>query len=41
MRQNIVEMSRTAPLPYLLITVKAIVLLKVSVSDMQNLKTVS
>ena len=29
-----------APLPYLLIAVKAIVLQKVSVSDMQNLKTV-
>ena len=29
------------PLPYLLITVKAIDFQKVSVSDMQNLKTVS
>ena len=37
MRPNIVEMSRTAPLPYLLITVQAIVLQKVSLSDMQNL----
>ena len=41
MRQNIVDMSRTAPLPYLLIALKTIVLQKVSVSDMQNLKTVS
>ena len=40
MDPNIVEMSRAAPLPHLLITVKAIVLQKVSVSDMQNLKTV-
>ena len=39
-RPNIVEMSRTAHLPYLLICVRAIVLQKVSVSDMQNLKTV-
>ena len=39
MRQNIVETSRTAPLPYLLITVKEIGLQKVSISDMQNLKT--
>ena len=31
-------MSRTAPLPYLLITVKAIVLKEVSVSVTQNLK---
>ena len=30
-----------APSPYLLIAVKAIDLQKVSVSDMQNLKTVS
>ena len=29
------------PLPYLLITVKAIVLQKVSLSDMQDLKMVS
>ena len=41
MRQNIVEILRTAPLPYLLITVKAMVLQKLSVSDMENLKTVS
>ena len=41
MRPNIVEMSRTAPLLYLLITVKAIVYQTVSVSDTQNLKTVS
>ena len=41
MRPNIVEMSRTDPLPYLLINVKEIVLQKVSVRDMQNLKTVS
>ena len=39
MQSNIAEISRTAPLPYLLITVKAIVLQKVSVSDMLNLKT--
>ena len=39
MHPDIVEMSRTAPLPYLLITVKEIVLQKVPVSDMQNLKT--
>ena len=41
MPQNIVEISMAAPLPYLLITVKAIVLQKVSVSDMQNLNTLS
>ena len=41
MRPNIVEMPMTAPLPDLLITVKAIVLQKVSVIDMQKLKTVS
>ena len=41
MRPNIAEMSRTVPLPFLVIAVKAIVLQKVSVSDMQNLKTVS
>ena len=40
MRQNIVEILRTAPLPYLLITVKAMVLQKLSVSDMKNLKAV-
>ena len=38
---NIVEISMAAPLRYLLITVNAIVLQKVSVSDLQNLKTVS
>ena len=36
-----VEIWMKAPLPYLLISVKAIDLQKVSVSDMQNLKTVS
>ena len=36
-----VEIWMTAALPYLLITLKAIDLQKVSVSDMQNLKTVS
>ena len=36
-----VEISMKAPFPYLLIAVKAINLQKVSVSDMQNLKTVS
>ena len=36
-----VEIWMKAPLPYLLIAVKAINLQKVSVSDMQNLKTVS
>ena len=41
MRQNIVDMSMTAPLSDLLISVNAIVLKKVSISDMQNLKTVS
>ena len=41
MRQNTVEISIAAPLPYLLITGQAIDLGKVSVSDMQNLKTVS
>ena len=40
MRQNIVEILRTAPLPYLLITVKAMVLQKLSISDMKNLKAV-
>ena len=38
---NIVEICMAAPLPYLLIAVKAIDFQKVSVSDMQNLKTVS
>ena len=41
MRPNIVEICMAETLPYLLITVKAIDLQKVSVSDMQNLKTVS
>ena len=36
-----VEIWMKAPLPYLLIAVKAIDLQKVSVSDMKNLKTVS
>ena len=40
MRPNIVEMSKTAPLPYLLTTVQAIPLQKDYVSDIQNLKTV-
>ena len=38
---NIVEICMAETLPYLLITVKAIDLQKVSVSDTQNLKTVS
>ena len=38
---NIVQICMAVPLPYLLITVKAIDLQKVSLSDMQNLKTVS
>ena len=37
---NIVEICMAEPFPYLLMAVKAIVLQKVSVSDMQNLKTV-
>ena len=36
-----VEIWIKAPLPYLVIAVKAIDLQKVSVSDMENLKTVS
>ena len=36
-----VEIWMKAPLPYLLIAMKAIDLQKVSLSDMQNLKTVS
>ena len=36
----IVEISTAAPSPYLLINMKAIDLQKVSISDMQNLKTV-
>ena len=39
MGPNIVEISTTAPLSYLLITVRAISLLKVSVSDMKYLIT--
>ena len=39
MHPNIVEMSRTANLLDSLITVKKIDLQKVSVSDMQNLRT--
>ena len=35
-----VAISRTAPLPYLLITVTVIALEKVSFSDIQNRKTV-
>ena len=41
MRPNIVEICMAAPLPDLLIAVKAIDLQKVSVNDMENLKTVS
>ena len=41
MRPNIVEISMAEPSPYLLIAVTGTVLQKVSVSDMQNLKTVS
>ena len=40
-RPKIVEISMAAALTYLLIAVKAIALQKVSVSDMQNLETVS
>ena len=40
-RPNIVEICMAAPLPYLLITLKAIGLQKVSVSDIKNLKIVS
>ena len=38
---NIVEIFMAEPLRYLLIAVKTIDFQKVSVSDMQNLKTVS
>ena len=38
---NIVEIGVAEPIPYLLIPVQAIDFQKVSVSDMQNLKTVS
>ena len=41
MRPNIVQISMGETLPYLLIAVKTIDFEKVSVSDMQNLKTVS
>ena len=41
MRPNIVEICMAETLPYLLIAVKTIDFLKVSVSDMQNLKTIS
>ena len=41
MAQNIVEISMAAPLPYLLITAKAIDLQKVCVTDMQNSNIVS
>ena len=39
MQPTFVEIRRTPPLPYLLITAKAIVLQKVSLTNMQNLKT--
>ena len=39
--RNIDSVSTTAPLPYSLTTAKVIQLEKVTVSDMQNLKTVS
>ena len=41
MRPNFTEMSRTGPLPYSLMAAKAIDLQIVSVSDIQNLNTVS
>ena len=41
MYQNIVEIWKAAPLPYLLIIVKDVEFQKLPVSDMQNLKTVS
>ena len=41
MLTNIVQIWKPAPLPYLFITGKSFVLQKVSVSYMQNLKTVS
>ena len=40
MRPDIVEICMAAPLPDLLIAVKDISLQRISVSDMQNLKTV-
>ena len=41
MRPDIFEICMAEPLPYWLITVSEIDLEKVSVSDMQNIKTVS
>ena len=41
MRPKIVEICMAEPLPYLLIAEKTIDFLKVSVSNMENLKTVS
>ena len=38
---NIAEISMAGTLPYLLITMQGIDMQKVSVSDMQNIKTVS
>ena len=38
--QTFVEICMAGPLPYLLIAVKAVDFQKVSLSDMQNLKTV-
>ena len=40
MGRNTVEMLMTAPLPYLLISVKEIQVERVSLSDMQNFRTV-
>ena len=40
MRRNTVAISMTAPLQYLLITVKVVALEEVSFSDTQNPKTV-
>ena len=41
MRPKIVQIWSNAPLPYLLITAKLIILQKVSVTDMENLKSFS
>ena len=41
MGQNIVEIWKAAPLPYLLISVKEVDFQKLHISDMKNLKTVS
>ena len=41
MHPNIVQIGIKAPLPYFLITGKSIVVQKVYISDIQNLKTVS